>query len=257
MVDDNNKNNTLGLSGEVVLTYREDCERDDTHRTDQFQDRLARIYQALKVKNPTELARSIDRKQSTVWPAIKKHSIPDSWLTTIHRKFGISIQWILDGTGPMRVEESLSDFGVLCGAVYGPGDIRKNTAEAPRPPGQKAAPPTPQDQGEVMLRDDSLDLNQKPTTEPQGFKISDDLHKAARVLESGTAYAIALHLNIQQFDRALDDNVGIQQLKQTMRSMQITVAKESEAMRKEVEELKAQLARLLATGGDDPGQKVA
>ena len=81
---------------------------------------------------------------------------------------------------------------------------------------------------------------------------TDDLHKAARVLESGTAYAIALHLNIQQFDRALDDNVGIQQLKQTMRSMQITMAQESAAIRKEVEELKSQLARLLATGEDNP-----
>lgn len=187
-------------------------------------------------------------------------SYPNSeFLTKVCEEFLINPQWLLLGTGPMKAEQSISDFGMHNEAVYSEGDIRKKTAAAPRPPGRKAASLTNQDQAQVMLDDQALDLNPEPSTEPQGFKISDDLHKAARVLESGTAYAIALHLNIQQFDRALDDNVGIQQLKQTMRSMQITMAQESSAMRKEVEELKSQLARLLATGEDNPdhGQEVA
>ena len=168
-----------------------------------------------------------------------------AFVERVCEEFGINPQWLLLGTGPMKAEQSLSDMGMNLETVY--------------PPGRKAASLTNQDQGQVMLEDQALDLNPEPLTKPQGFKISDDLHKAARVLESGTAYAIALHLNIQQFDRALDDNVGIQQLKQTMRSMQITMAQESAAMRKEVEELKSQLARLLATGADNPdhGQEVA
>lgn len=175
---------------------------------------------------------------------------PADVLAAINQKYDINLHWLITGQGPMH--EARSDFGVESNVDYALDDPRRKTTPPESTLGREAAPLTNQDQAEVVLKDPSLDLNPEPSTEPQGFKISDDLHKAARVLESGTAYAIALHLNIQQFDRALDDNVGIQQLKQTMRSMQITMAQESSAMRKEVEELKSQLARLLATGGDDP-----
>ena len=44
------------------------------------------------------------------------------------------------------------------------------------------------------------------------FKVSYALTMAARVLESGTSYAIALLLNIQHFDRAIQAETRITQL---------------------------------------------
>lgn len=187
-------------------------------------------------------------------------SYPNSeFLTKVCEEFLINPEWLLLGTGPMKAEQSLSDMGMHLETIY--------------PPGRKASSPTPSEEGEVVLESADLDLNPQPSVAAQGFKISEDLQKAARVLESGTAYAIALHLNIQQFDRALDDHTGIQQLKrtvdrqgttisaqaETIQALQSTMAQESAAMRKEVEELKSQLARLLATGEDNPdhGQEVA
>lgn len=46
------------------------------------------------------------------------------------------------------------------------------------------------------------------------FKISDAVTKAIRVLESGTAYATALFLNIEQFNRAVQSEQKIEELKE-------------------------------------------
>lgn len=78
----------------------------------------------------------------------------------------------------------------------------------------------------VMLCDDSLNITNvdnvygkiegskvrkyEAKQEYAPIKISDDLALAAKVLESGTPYATALHLNIQSFARAIDteDRLG-------------------------------------------------
>lgn len=207
----------------------------------QFEDQMDRICYALGLKHPTHLTKYIKRSQSAISQAFSRKIIPQSWLSILNHKYNISIQWILDGTGPMKVGEATQDLGVPMAAV-------------------KKSPESPSFHG--------------------AFKVSEDLTAAAEVLESGTAYATALHLNIQQFHRAIKDQTGIQRLQQTITdqaeitrvqgetiraqsqtiaALQSTMAKESEAMRKEVEELKSQLARLLATGEDNPdhGQEVA
>ena len=261
---DINKNNDNLNCSEPETSIEEDAMKQAQSVPNEFEAQMGRILEVFGVSRDIDLARAFGKAQTTISSVRIRKAIPAKWLKELNSQFGISINWILKGIGPIRLPESKSSLGTHLAADYAEGDIRKNTAEAARPPGQKAAPPTPQDQGEVMLRDDSLDLNQKPTTEPQGFKIHDDIQIAVKVLESGTAYAVALHLNIQQFGRAVDEQAGMAQLRhtvnaqsQTIQVLQSNMAKESEAMRKEVEELKAQLARLLATGGDDPGQKVA
>ncbi len=49
------------------------------------------------------------------------------------------------------------------------------------------------------------------------FKVSDALTMTARVLESGTSYAMALLLNIQHFDRAIQAETRITQLEKDLR----------------------------------------
>lgn len=228
----NNINKDVAKIGERFLTYDERSESEDLDRTALFEAQLSRIYQALNVKNPTELARAIGKKQSTVWPSVNKQRIPDSWLTSIYRKFGISLQWILDGTGPMKV------------------------SPLPKP----LPPPT------IALDGFPSDAE---FHEAKGFSIQEDLNIAARVLVSDTPYAVALHLNIRSFGDALQQRDDMKAMKETLRDQSRTIMrlqeeaetikqerqeekKEAVSMRKEVEELKAQLARLLSTGGDCP-----
>ena len=189
---------------------------------------------------------------------------PADILAAINQRYDINLHWLVTGQGPMR--EARSDLGIESNVDYALDDERRKKAPAQSTPGREASSPTPSEEGEVVLESLDLDLNHEPPIEPQGFKIHDDIQIAVKVLESGTAYAVALHLNIQQFGKAVDEQAGVAQLRhtvnaqtKTIQALQSTMAQESAAMRKEVEELKSQLARLLATGEDNPdhGQEVA
>ena len=57
------------------------------------------------------------------------------------------------------------------------------------------------------------------------FKVSDALTMAARVLESGTSYAMALLLNIQHFDRAIQAETRITQLENNLQENNIRLLK--------------------------------
>jgi hypothetical protein len=206
-----------------------------------FDAQMSRICQVFHVSRDIDLAKAFGKAQTTISSVRVRKSIPAKWLKELNAKHDISINWLLDGTGPMKVIQATESLSVPMEAIKKPAD------NAPA---------------------------------PGSFKVSEDLTAAAEVLESGTAYATALHLNIQQFHRAIKDQTGIQRLQQTITDqaeitrvqgetiraqaqtiavLQSTMAQESAAMRKEVEELKSQLARLLATGADNPdhGQEVA
>lgn len=239
----------------------------------QFQDQIARIWNALKIDSWSGLAKALGKKQATISSAKKRKEIPQGWLLTLNQKYGFSIKWILTGTGPMKVEQSLSDMGTYFATDFAADDPRRMAAAVQQAPGRKAASHSTQDQAEVMLESPDLDLNPlpSPTIESHGFKISQMLAMTARVLESGTTYAVALAYNIQHFDRAITAESRIDKLQQTVQSQGQTISNQAGvirelqdeciSVRKEVEELKSQLARLLATGGDSPdpdhGQEVA
>lgn len=176
-----------------------------------------------------------------------------AFVERVCEEFGINPQWLLLGTGPMKAEQSLSNLGLGLGAIHAPG---REASSSPN-----------QDQAEVMLESPDLDFSPKPSIESRGFRISEMLAMTARVLESGTTYAVALAYNIQHFDRAITAESRIDKLQLSIQSQGQTISDQAGviqrledeciSVRKEVEELKSQLARLLATGGDDPGQKVA
>lgn len=266
---DINKNNDNLNGSEPETSIEEDAMKQAQSVPNEFEAQMGRILEVFGVSRDIDLARAFGKAQTTISSVRVRKTIPAKWLKELNSQFGISINWILKGIGPIRLPESKSSLGTHLAADYAEGDIRKNAAVAQRPPGQKAAPPTPQDQGEVMLKDRSLDLNQEPspTIESRGFKMSEMLSMTARVLESGTTYAVALAYNIQHFDRAITAESRIDKLQQSIQSQGQTISNQAGiihelqdeciSVRKEVEELKSQLARLLATGGDDPGQKVA
>jgi len=91
-----------------------------------------------------------------------------------------------------------------------------------------------------------LKVAQDPPASPSGISVQEDLNIAAKVLVSNTPYSVALHLNIHQFGKAVDEQSRIEDQEVVIQQLQ----QESSFMKKEVEELKSQLARLLATGGD-------
>jgi len=71
------------------------------------------------------------------------------------------------------------------------------------------------------------------------IKISEDLTIAARVLESGTPYAIALHLNIRSFGNAVDAKERLAVLESNQRDFEKKVSEEINVLRAEVNRLKA------------------
>ena len=59
---------------------------------------LNRLFIATKTSNPASLAKAIGIKSASVYPALKKHEIPDSWFITIGKKFSVSIDWLSGNT---------------------------------------------------------------------------------------------------------------------------------------------------------------
>lgn len=225
-------------------------------------DRIKRVIQDSGLSLPQFSSRTGIKKSTLVNYRDGLYPPTTAFLQRVCEEFLVNPEWLLLGKGTMKVEQSLTDMSMPLSAVYGPDDPRGKMAAQQQPPGRKAASQTNQDQGEVMLESPELDLNREPSTEPQGFKIHEDIQIAIKVLESGTAYAVALHLNIQQFGKAVDEQTGMAKLRHTVNAQAGTIndlQQECHAMRKEVEELKLQLARLLSTGEDNPGpsQEVA
>lgn len=75
------------------------------------------------------------------------------------------------------------------------------------------------------------------------IKVSEDLTLAARILESGTPYAVALHLNIQSFDRALQGENRLSVIEKRQNEMDIqlnALQKENEGLKKIIEKLRIQ-----------------
>lgn len=74
----------------------------------------------------------------------------------------------------------------------------------------------------------------------QGFKVSEALTMAARVLDSGTSYAFALYTNIRHFDRAIQAEARITDLEDKNKDQADRVLK----LENECEDLRKRLAAL-------------
>lgn len=126
--------------------------------------------------------------------------------TLIENIYSFKFEWLLTGKGPMKKEE------LSAGAES--SHLNKDAKDS-----------SPQTESETAKADQ--------------IKISEDLFLATRVLESGTAYATALHLNIRSFAMAIDAEERISVLESNQRGFEKKVSAEIAALRKEVNRLKA------------------
>lgn len=122
-------------------------------------ERVKRVIQDSGLSLPQFSSRTGIKKSTLVNYRDGVYPPTAAFLERVCEEFLINPQWLLLGTGPMKAEQSLSDFGTHNEAIYAEGDIRKKTAATQRPPGRKAASLTTQDQAEVMLESADLDLN--------------------------------------------------------------------------------------------------
>lgn len=142
-------------------------------------------------------------------------------IDALTNKFNFNLLWIYKGEGE-PYPGARSRYPEVCGTIYN-DDIRKV---------------------KQSLASESTPHKYAPS-DNQGFSISDDLALAARVLESKTHYATALHLNIRSFAAGLHDNSiasQVDDLKRRLEEMEGTIKtlqEDNKTLRKEVNRLTA------------------
>jgi hypothetical protein len=62
-----------------------------------FDSILRRIHATTGTRTQVQLADQLQVKQSSISDAKRRASIPDSWLVTLQRVFGVNPEWILNG----------------------------------------------------------------------------------------------------------------------------------------------------------------
>lgn len=72
---------------------------------EKFQAFLDRIKAATGLETQTDLAASLDIHRSAITQARKKEAIPDKWLMTLYRKFGLNPEWLETGKGLQFLKE--------------------------------------------------------------------------------------------------------------------------------------------------------
>lgn len=77
-------------------------------KPDTFEDAYVRIQTATRTRTQTEVAALLGIKQSSISDAKKKNTIPDGWLVTLYRGYGLEPDWVLYGQEPACRREGSS-----------------------------------------------------------------------------------------------------------------------------------------------------
>lgn len=78
-----------------------------------FEEIWDRIKKETKLKKITELAELAETSQPNVSKKKKEDNFPVDWAYKISKKFGLNIEWILEGTGPQRPDQSNDDPEII------------------------------------------------------------------------------------------------------------------------------------------------
>jgi phage repressor protein C with HTH and peptisase S24 domain len=71
-----------------------------------FEDILKRIFEATGISSQTELASTLGINRSAITQARKKDAVPDKWILSLYRAFGLNPNWIETGTGPVFLKNA-------------------------------------------------------------------------------------------------------------------------------------------------------
>ncbi len=71
-----------------------------------FEDILKRIFEATGIASQTELAAALGINRSAITQARKKDAVPDKWILSLYRAFGVNPNWIETGTGPVFLKNA-------------------------------------------------------------------------------------------------------------------------------------------------------
>lgn len=82
-----------------------DCESHMQNRNE-FDSKLARIFEATGAKNDTALARILQIRPASVAGARKRQLIPGVWIEKIARDYKINANWLFFGVGPVYVGDA-------------------------------------------------------------------------------------------------------------------------------------------------------
>lgn len=74
-----------------------------------YEAQLERLKQALNVDSDTAFSQVLDISQGSVSGAKKRGQIPRAWFFYVFDKTKVSIDWLITGTGPMRLNDVVSD----------------------------------------------------------------------------------------------------------------------------------------------------
>ena len=172
---------------------------------------------ALKDLSSPQFCKMMEISTGNLNGLINDDSKPSAgFLARMLERLRINTNWLLTGEGPIFTSESTE-----C------------SRQSPKIEASLPAPVTSNGPG--------------PPASPQGFRISDAMAMAARVLESGTTYAIALYLNIEHFDRAIQAETRVTALEARVASLE-----------NEILLLKEVLTKCVPRDApDEPGESVA
>lgn len=175
------------------------------------------------------MAPLIDSKIGTVANYRAMATSPKAdFISNFCKKFDFSEVWFLKGKG-----EPFPGARAKYDAVCGPEPFQPPTAGG---------------------ADSALPVKERAVHYCSGpeFSIYEDLTLAAKVLESRTHYATALHLNIRGFAGAVDDVIALKQMNGVLARLQ-EVESKLELLQVENKTLRTEVNRLKATY-EDPGE---
>ncbi len=183
------------------------------------------------------LAKILGTDKNTIARYRHKKSLPQGKvIENLVTQYHFNPQWLLKGEGE-PFPGARAKYPEVCGPEY-PG-------------------PAPITEPPVYIKDgDDAYRSQHTIPGALDFKISDDLHMAARVLESGTAYATTLHLNIHLLARALRTESRMLLISEGQTKLETEVADLKatlKAVQKENDALKSRVNHMVAaTHPTDP-----
>jgi len=96
----------------------------DEKRLTQFERVLNRLYEATGLSTPAELQSVLGISRQAFYNAKRKEKVPNSWIESIKKQYGINPNWALDGEGAQDMDQfhralsekvyALRDITMMC-----------------------------------------------------------------------------------------------------------------------------------------------